>query len=571
MLRGPFIIFLLFLSALIAQAQNPVVQFVLTSWSISEGIGTYGVAIDIINPNANPTSVDINVLPGGTAAHGVNFTYSPVTVTFQANSQTDQIVTITIIDDSIQDADKYFTFKLANATNNATIGPDSELVFTMINDDTVKFNLPSPLTVPKTAGAITFPVDLDPIKSDSAVHARVRVGAGTTAVQGVDYQFNDTIISWPAFTRGTIQVPVTILNDTLIEPNKKVVFTLTDSATGIPLTDSVFTLTILEDDSGPPVILQFNTVSDTISNPDSTITVYPVSVQFYDSSSDTISFVIITDLANSTAIDGNIPPADYNYGNQPFTFYGPGQFTYNMSFNVFNNTQISPTKKAIFRFVSIYGNAKLGADSVFTLYITNQNKLIASFMGAGYSYPKDTSWVMVPVIMSTFPNFPVSVDVSLAPGNAVLGKDFTFTDTTVIFPPFSSDTQGVWVHILNNSIDQSNKQVNLNLSNPTNGVLLGITGYTLTIIDDDSLLSIPPLENEESDIFPNPATNLLFLPHNTPITSVKIIDIMGRTVLEYVKSQGDLRKIDISSLITGIYLVNIETEKGNSSYRFLKD
>lgn len=564
----------MFFTGLAANSQNPVVQFVITSATVSEGLGYYGVNVYITNYNSNPTSVDINVLPGGTATHGVNFTYNPVTVTFPANSPLEQTVGITIIDDSIADSSKWFTFKLANPTNNATIGVDSEFTLTMTNVDTVKFNLPSPLTVPKNAGIITFPVDMDPIKSDSVTHVKVSVvGGGTTAVQGVDYRFNDTIISWAALTRGIIQIPVTILNDTLIEPNRIVEFTLTDSTTGIPLTDSIFTLTILEDDSGPPAVIGFKMPYDSIADPDSAISgyIYIVGVTGYNPGNDTVSFYVVPNAALSTALNGNGPPADFQYDANLLMIPPGGSLDTNLGIELFPNPEISPTKQAVFQFASIFGNATISSDSIFTLYITNHNKLIVSFLGAALSYPKDTPLVMIPVVMSTFPNVPVSVDVSLAPGSAILGVDYAFDDTTVIFPPYSNDTQGVWVHIINNSIYQPNKQINFNLSNPSNGVLLGITGYTLTIINDDSLLDVSKVPaNNSFSLFPNPATTELFIecPENT--AQMDVYDILGNTLLTKIVLEKGENDIDIAHLPPGAYIAKVVSGMENQSIPFIK-
>src|SRR6185295_6389511 len=114
-------------------------------------------------------------------------------------------------------------------------------------------------------------------------------------------------------------------------------------------------------------------------------------------------------------------------------------------------------------------NCVVVADSVYTLYIKNNNKYVVSFLGAGFSYVKDTSLVEIKLTISTMAPFPISANVSLATGSAVYGQDYTFTDTTVTFPAFSTDTQGVWVNLIPNSINGPNRQINFNLTNPTNG------------------------------------------------------------------------------------------------------
>ncbi|OCK49708.1 hypothetical protein BA768_07355 [Chryseobacterium sp. CBo1] len=67
-------------------------------------------------------------------------------------------------------------------------------------------------------------------------------------------------------------------------------------------------------------------------------------------------------------------------------------------------------------------------------------------------------------------------------------------------------------------------------------------------------------------IFPNPTSYILNIKSNAKINNFSIIDMSGRTM--NVKLDGE--KIDVKSLPSGTYIVNIETTQGFSSQKFIK-
>ena len=71
------------------------------------------------------------------------------------------------------------------------------------------------------------------------------------------------------------------------------------------------------------------------------------------------------------------------------------------------------------------------------------------------------------------------------------------------------------------------------------------------------------------DIFPNPADDNVNIISNVEMIGLKIIDLNGKTVQE-VKVNNDIFITDISSLLSGFYMVNIQTEKGIISKRLIR-
>jgi parallel beta-helix repeat protein len=117
---------------------NPMVQFNGVAVSVNENAGTITVELEIANANANATSVNVSVGAASTASSNDYTFTNPTTVTFAAGSSTNQPITITIIDDAIEEIlSETIVLKLSNITNNATIGADSVYTLTINPSDLV--------------------------------------------------------------------------------------------------------------------------------------------------------------------------------------------------------------------------------------------------------------------------------------------------------------------------------------------------------------------------------------------------------------------------------------------------
>lgn len=81
-------------------------------------------------------------------------------------------------------------------------------------------------------------------------------------------------------------------------------------------------------------------------------------------------------------------------------------------------------------------------------------------------------------------------------------------------------------------------------------------------------LSIP--ENEFNiSIYPNPANDQLFIKSDAPINQVQIYSAQGKLVHSENESIG-ANGIDISELTSGMYIIQVETEQGISTKKFVK-
>lgn len=234
-------------------APNPVVSFNLTSSSVNEGAGTLTVQAVILSPNTNPTSVDINVMGGGTAIPGgIDFGYAPITVTFPANSSAPQNITVGIADDAIAEGNEFFTFQLNNPTNNATIGANNQHAVTIQDNDTLRFDIhPSEIPQIENLGAVNVPVRLTHTSPNNTSVTLQLVNAKTTAINGTDFVFADTTITFLAGSSGTRQIPIGVNDDLLYELDETVYLRLVNPTNGAGFVNDTFQLTIVDDEVAP--------------------------------------------------------------------------------------------------------------------------------------------------------------------------------------------------------------------------------------------------------------------------------------------------------------------------------
>ena len=82
--------------------------------------------------------------------------------------------------------------------------------------------------------------------------------------------------------------------------------------------------------------------------------------------------------------------------------------------------------------------------------------------------------------------------------------------------------------------------------------------------------------DELISILPNPASNYLNIVMQKDLATnviVKITDITGRTLIDKTVTSDELFnfQLDISKLISGVYLIQLNTENHNIINRFIKN
>ena len=103
----------------------------------------------------------------------------------------------------------------------------------------------------------------------------------------------------------------------------------------------------------------------------------------------------------------------------------------------------------------------------------------------------------------------------------------------------------------------------------------GANYYRLKQVDFDgkfeysNIVSIVVVQEEETDIYPNPTTGSVFIKGNAPERIVTVTDLAGRVILEKNLSGSNL--VDLSGQPNGVYFIEIQTENQKIVKRVIKE
>jgi len=238
---------------------NPVVSFV-APLTVTKAEGTNHIFnVSITNPNANATDVQVFVKSTSTAA-GTDYsgiTNTGLTLTFPANSSTNQSENVNIIDDAIAENAETIVLVLRSATNNATIGNDSIITITIPTNDQplVAHFTAAIVNANENAGTATVNVMAMGATTNGPTSFNVVVKGGT-ALAGSDYNYTTQTITIPGGKDSTVAVNIALLNDNVFELNESIVLAIRNiTNSGVISTDSVITVNIINDD------IQFKNIS----------------------------------------------------------------------------------------------------------------------------------------------------------------------------------------------------------------------------------------------------------------------------------------------------------------------
>lgn len=99
------------------------------------------------------------------------------------------------------------------------------------------------------------------------------------------------------------------------------------------------------------------------------------------------------------------------------------------------------------------------------------------------------------------------------------------------------------------------------------------SNQTVTIIENTSILSTQDFSSKALSLFPNPATDNLFIKGLAEESQISVFSILGQNVLTIDSKQLKNEALNISSLEKGIYMLKITTQNINQTkyLKFIKD
>ena len=152
--------------------------------TVGEGDGTASLTVTLSAASTESITVTYTTADG-TASAGSDYTAASGTLTFAPGDTADKTITVTVLDDALDEPDEDFTVTLSALTGtpvNAIIDPATVTV-TIGDDDAPTVSISGPPTVVENGGPATFTVSLS-AASGQAVTVTYTTADGT-ATAGV--------------------------------------------------------------------------------------------------------------------------------------------------------------------------------------------------------------------------------------------------------------------------------------------------------------------------------------------------------------------------------------------------
>ncbi len=459
----------------IADNDKPTVAFNAASSSDLESVSSANLPVSLSSVSGQTVTVDYAVSGGTATGGGVDYTLTNGTLTFNPGEITKNI-SITIVNDSLDEAHETIQVTLSNPTN-AALGATTVHTYTINDDDatpTVTLGLSgSPMA--EAGGVATVAATLSAV---SGQNVTVNLAFSGTATLTSDYTRSGTSISIPA---GSLSgsITLTAVQDSIDEANETIIV---DIETVVNATESgtqQVTAIITDDDAVPAVAFDASSSSGAES-----VTPANLAISLSAASGQTVT--VNYAVTGGTASGGGV---DYTFTNGTLSF-SPGETTKNIQITVVNDT-LDEENETIQVTLSSPVNATLGATTQHTYTVTDDDTAPSLSINDVAVTEGDAGTVnaVFTVSLSAASGQTVTVQFATADGTATAGSDYVAVPlTTLTFNP-GETSKTVTVQVNGDTLPESNETFFVNLSNASNATISDSQGLG-TINNDDPLPSL---------------------------------------------------------------------------------
>ena len=458
----------------------PTVQFQNASATGSKTTASVNIPVTLSTASTSSVTVAYTIKQSSTAIAGTDYILSPGTVTFAPGVITQNIPVI-ILNSALKGLDKTLSLELSNPTN-ATMGTPSTFDYQILDDQSaVKVFFPSPSSEGlESTSSAQFIVALSSLSSQEISVDYTVTG---TAVSGVDYTLPSGTLKIPA-GRTVQNIIATIINNSIFEPSKTIVITLSNPVNAIlDDTSKVFTYTILNDDTA--LTVSFDGVDSSSDSRTVSSVSLPVALSSLSGFDTSVSYTV-----SGTATSG----VDYALAPGTITI-NKGIKTGHIPLTIINSSFKEPSKTVIVTLTNPVNATLATTNTVYTYTILNPSYVLptVAFQSDSGTGSKAVASVNIPVVLSasSTSNVTVAYAVKIDPvlTTAVAGSDYVLANGTLTFGP-GSTTQNIPLSIINNALKGVDKKVSIELSNPAGATLGTPTLFTYNIIDDQSAVKV---------------------------------------------------------------------------------
>jgi len=446
-----------------------IVQFSAAHYTVGEAAGAVKITVTRTGSTTSVATVGY-ATSDGTAKAGVDYRAASGTLTFGAGVMS-QTFTVPIISNTIVDGKRTVNLALSGPGGGAQLGARATAVLTILDDDvggrvqfsalaySVKENAGSAMiTVTRTGGAASG-VSIDYATSDG------------TARAGVDYTAASGTLTFDAGVMSqTFTVP--IIDNAIADGNRSLALILSTPGGGaIVGARAKASLTIVDDEVG----LRFSATAYSVKENARAATITVIRT---GPSTGALSVQYAT--SDGTALAG----VDYKAVGGTLTF-GAGVMSRKFTVPIINNTIVDGNRTLNLTLSAPGGGALLGTPAVAVLTIVDDDVGgRVQFSALAYSVKESAGKATISVTRTGGAASGVTVEYATSDGTAKAGVDYTATSGTLSFGA-GVMSQKFTVPIINRITVAAKLTVNLTLSAPGGGALLGARAMAvLTIVDE---------------------------------------------------------------------------------------
>jgi hypothetical protein len=403
---------------------------------------------------------------GGTATSGVDYAALPNVVLIPAGQRSTTIPLVPIDDKNVEPDETVIATITANAAY--TVGSPAAATITILDDDFMTVTVSTTggnAAEPSTPG--TFTVQRDGDLTEALV---VNYNLGGSASNGVDYVALSGTLTIPAGAPSA-DITITPIDDPLIEGDKSVIISITNSLNydvGTPGSASL----VIREDENPTVSIQ--TTVDNVSEQGDVPG--QITVTRTGSSGDLVVYLAVSGTADSGV--------DYVPVDNPVVI-PDGSSSVTIDVIPFHDLILEPTETVI---LTLQTNANYYVGSPATARLKILDDGTSKIPGIGFCFA--TSAIVesqspgIAVRLSQTSSVPVQVSYRVIGGTAPASR-YSLPQGTVVIPS-NSWVAFVPLQIVNDSVVEPPQTIRVALFNPTNATLDGIKIHTYTILDDDA-------------------------------------------------------------------------------------
>jgi len=408
----------------------------------------------------------------GTATAGTDYTTNGSVLISFSIGQTSKTYTVTIIGDTVPEADETFFLNLSNPSG--AVIADAQGVGTILDDEPMVINVADVTTLEGDSGATPAVFTLT-LSKPSAVPVSVNYRVhGVTAFDDIDLAIGTGTVTFaPGETSKT--VTVALYGDTITEANETYQLILS-GATNATLARQWADGTIQNDDSTPTLSVYDPFMSE--GNSGTSSMVFTVSL------TPGATGPVTVDYSTADLLNNAVAGVDYIATSGTLTF-APGETSKTVTVTVIGDVLEEYTEQVYLNLSNPVGAPV--ADAQGMGYIANDDTarftvddLTVVEGNAGTTYAAVTVRLTNPSILDLYVNYATSGSTAML----IPGVDYTPTSGTLTIPA-GSTTATVLVAVAGDLLDEPNETFFLNLTGGTNASILDSQG-AVTIADDDT-------------------------------------------------------------------------------------